>query len=196
MRKRKGKNTGFTLFELVIVLAIISALTAISVANYRDFEKKVVLDNLALDVSLSIRLAQVYGLNVRGQSGNFNESYGIHFESTENMQYILFRDPDRGGASGSDFGYTGSNVEIYSISGGYSIADVCAVRTAASGGGTDCFSGAMTDFDIVFDRPRPDAIFSSNFAGVTYESATITLESPLGLQQNVSVLSTGYISVE
>lgn len=192
MKAKRGKHGGFTLFELMVTVGIMGILTTIVVANYRGFEKQTVLDNLALDVSLSVRLAQVYGLNVKGAGGSdpFNTSYGIHLARNQKTQYILFRDANR---SVGGFVYGGDSVKVYTLQKNYTISDVCADRTT---GTTDCFSGSMSRLDIVFDRPRPDAIFTSNIGGATYERAVITLRSPDGLEKSVEVLSTGYISVQ
>jgi hypothetical protein len=162
-------------------------------ANYRDFERKMVIGNLAQDVALSVRLAQVYGLNVRGANNadEFNVSYGVHFIQNSN-EYYLYKDTDRA-LNGFVYGNISDKVETYTIGGGYTISDVCAQITVGS---EECFSSnAITWLDIAFDRPKPDSIFTSS-SGASYGGATIDIKGPSGLIRTVEVLSTGYINVK
>jgi len=186
-----SQDTGVTLVEIIVVVALIGILSSITIANYREFDRRAVLGNLAYDVSLSIRLAQSYGLNVRGVGGVFDKRYGIHFANGTPSEYILF-ELDR--SSGSYRYITGGvDVNTYTLNGGYAISDVCAVQDG--GAVTDCFSAGMTRFNILFDRPKPDSVFTSN-TGASYESVTITVTGPTGLSRNIEVLSTGYVSVQ
>ena len=192
MKTTKG---GFTLFEAIMVALIIGILTTITVANYRGFEKKITLENLAQDIALSVRLAQSYGLNVRGSGGAdpFNTAYGVHFDAGAPGEYLIFRDSDRGPV----FDYTGDVVEVFSLGSGYSIIDVCAVPPAPP---NDCFvanGGTIDEFDITFDRPRPDAHFREEPGGGTnYQEGLIIIRDPKGATTTISVLSTGFISVQ
>lgn len=188
MTKPKGTNVkaGFSLIELLVVIAIIIILVGATVANYRGFERKTVLNNLAQDIGLSIRLAQSYGLTVRsGDADGFQISYGIRFQPNT-TNYFIYKDRDRGGGV-EGFGYKGvaQIVERYELSSGYRISDVC-INT---GSGYNC---SISTIDIVFDRPKPDAIIN-NGAG---EAALIEVEDPEGNIKHIEVLLTGFISTQ
>jgi hypothetical protein len=160
------------------------------------------LDNLAQDVALSIRLAQSYGLNVRGDgSGAFEASYGVHFDkATVNpAEYIIYRDTNRG----PDFKYDVSGIELerFFIGTGYTIADVCLVDSV--GVDSDCFfaDGAELDaIDVAFDRPKPDANFVGLRLGAVistnYKEVIITVREPDGVTKEIHVLATGYINTQ
>ncbi len=92
-------RAGFTLVELMVVVAIFGVLTTVVLYKNSDFNNSFLLTDVAYDVALTIRQAQVYGLNVknsgkidigRGLDG-FNNGYGVYFE----------RDSSTGGATGN-----------------------------------------------------------------------------------------------
>lgn len=185
------RHGGFSFVELLVTISILTLMTGIIFAGYNRFTGTTLVDNYAHDIGLSIRLAQSYSLNVRGFGGDFETSYGIHLAAATPNSYILFADPNR--AVGG-FMYSGNDVETFTLSQGYTLSNVCA--TVAGGAPIRCFSdGGITFLDIVFDRPNPDAYFTSNVAE-TYQQAEITIRSPQGTTRTIRVLPTGYISVQ
>lgn len=192
---KAGEKRGMTLVELIVTLAIMLILTSMMIPNYREYQKNTVLNNLTQDVALSVRLAQTYGLTVRDAGGdNFQTSYGIRFSEATPAQYFIFRDTNRATGGFQYSGLAGDRVEEYELNNGYNISNVCGIRPDAS---EDCFSGgdrAITWMDIVFDRPKPDAYFTSSLGGSLYEEVAVTVESPNGDTKEMRVLLTGYIS--
>src|SRR3989344_4732921 len=91
---------GFTLVELIVVVAITTLISSIVVVGSSKFDGTILLTNLAYDVALSVREAQFAGLNVKvfqsGGTSTFNAGYGITFyklnadTSVNNKDYILF----------------------------------------------------------------------------------------------------------
>jgi len=195
MNISKSKESGFTFFELVVVIAIIGILSAIVITGYREFERDTVLGNLAQDVALSVRLAQSYGLNVRSEGGVFERSYGVYFDASDRTNYEIFRDENRGVGG---FVNTGDTEEVFQFGTGYTIANVCALD--ASNGDNNCFEvggdNIITEIHIVFDRPKPDANFRDNNGYTDYQSATITIRDIDGKTRDIGILATGYISVQ
>lgn len=191
----KANKEGFTFFELVVVIAIVSILSLITITGYKEFEHNTVLGNLSQDVALSVRLAQSYGLRVRGSGGVFERSYGIYFDAADRTSYEIFRDENRGVGG---FKNTGDIEEVFQLSSGYTIADVCAVDI--NNGDNNCFEtggdNVITEMHIVFDRPDPDANFRDNNGYINYESATITLANINGKTKDIEILATGYINVQ
>jgi prepilin-type N-terminal cleavage/methylation domain-containing protein len=103
--KLQIKNTkkGFTLLELLFVIGIFSILTSITIYNYGDFNNNIIMSNMAYEVALEIRQAQVYGLSVRGVSTAagqlFDTRYGVTFgvdydaEGRDaNKDFVIFSD--------------------------------------------------------------------------------------------------------
>ncbi|MCR4280785.1 MAG: type II secretion system GspH family protein [Candidatus Kaiserbacteria bacterium] len=199
---------GFTLIELVAVMAIIIIVTSVTLANNSRFGGAVLLQNLAYDMALSIRQAQVYGIAVRGYSANqFSAGYGMHFSTSEsggNLQYELFADKDGDGLfTSSTDPVIDENVSPspYHIGRGYYISGLSALDPDASS------ETSVGTIDIIFKRPEPTACISAN--GITAidskglctlsslkERARITVTSPRGDNMSIVVEATGQISVQ
>lgn len=200
-RKRHiSSQNGFTLTEMIIVIALMAILSTVVLTNYSSFENKQVLKNLTQDVALSLRLAQSYGLFVRSEgSGDFEVSYGVHFKKGTPTEYLIYKDSDR---SVGGYKYTaGNKVQGYTLGEGYKIKNVCAEE--AISGDSYCFSGVpgprrINQLDITFDRPRPDAHFRSKKGAdikTDYVNAEVTIQNPDGDEKSVKILITGYIGV-
>jgi prepilin-type N-terminal cleavage/methylation domain-containing protein len=192
-KRSRFSGKGFTLIELLVVLAIITIITAVFLLQQRRFDSSTLLRSLAYSVALSLRQAQVYGTSVRQFGSSFNYSYGIYFSG--DSSYILFADVN------NDNQYTSSpdeKVDLFTLSGGYTINQFCAVR---SGGEEDCLGGGknggtgITWLSIYFKRPNPDAQIKTS-AGNAYQSAYIKVAGPQDvLARQINVTLTGQISV-
>jgi prepilin-type N-terminal cleavage/methylation domain-containing protein len=173
---------GFTLVELMVSVAIFAAITTMAVWNHARFNGTVLLTNLAYEIALSIRQAQVYGITVReGSSGAFDSGYGIHFDPANPASYLLFEDR----APRNRIYDAGEELETFSISKGNGIRKVCADGA--------CGSSVL---DISFIRPNPDAYIKSVGSGSPSGTATICVSSPQNERRRVIVESTGQISVQ
>lgn len=85
--KNKKEVFGFTLIEILIVIAIFSIIFTFTVLSLRYFQKKSELNNTTEEIINSLRLAQNKTLASEGAS-----SYGIYFnDTTSPNQYILFK---------------------------------------------------------------------------------------------------------
>lgn len=92
----KNKNTknysrGVTLIEMMVVLAIFGILLSIVVFNYNKFTDDTVLTNMAYEVALSVREAQLFGTAVKGQTREFDNPVGLYFTPNSDS-YVLFID--------------------------------------------------------------------------------------------------------
>ena len=172
--------------EVLVVLAIVGILAAVIVGNYRAYERQNVVENLAQDIALTIKLAQSYGLNVRGS--DFESSYGVSFNDATPTSYKIYRDNDRGPIFTSLLGAT--DLEVFSIGQGYVISDICGLPPAAA---EDC---TMSRMDITFDRPNPDANFRDNSDVINYDEVRIRITGPGGDSKDIRVRATGFVSVQ
>jgi prepilin-type N-terminal cleavage/methylation domain-containing protein len=195
---RSRLRRGFTLIELLVVVAIIVVITGLILANTNKFGGQTLLQNLAYDIALSLREAQVYGISVRSDNGAYNSGYGMHFDMNNPTTYNLFADAAQTGvyAAGEDV-----KPSPYVIGQSFQISKLCITSFA---GIEDC---TVTTLDILFIRPEPDACISPNGTvdvtnGYTYactsnvQSARIVLTSPRGGFMNVIVYANGQISVQ
>ena len=67
--KQSLLTRGFTLIEFVIILSIFAIMAAIALANFKGFNNDVALNNLAQDIALTIRQAQVFGWSTTSATG-------------------------------------------------------------------------------------------------------------------------------
>jgi type II secretory pathway pseudopilin PulG len=215
-------TAGFTLFEMLISVAIIIIVSGVVFYNHNQFESDTELTNLAYQIALSVREAQVKSISVRQYGGSFTVPYGIHLSKERPEEYILFADLDGNGiyTSGSSDDMlctTGSGSECLEkvtlgrdnyIEGWRGI--LWADDQQQVYGGVNVTE--VVDFlDIKFERPDPDAIFGTYFAAGAYADKNETLgycggdectgwalclKSPDEQRKQVIVYNTGQISVE
>ena len=102
--RRRG-TSAFTLIELLVVIGIIVLVSAAMLANMNKFGGAALTQNLAYDIALSMREAQVYGIavqNVRGSAG-FTPAYGMYFNSAYSILQKAKMSPHHPTSSAGDF---------------------------------------------------------------------------------------------
>lgn len=191
----------FSLIELVIVSAIITVISAVILANNNTFSNNVLLGNLAYDVALSIRQAQVFGISTREVSpggSNFTTAYGVSFATAAPTTYTLFADTNNSASSTDGIYNLGdATVQTFTLQGGYRISQLCLVDGL---GAETCSSpsGPRWTVHITFKRPNPDARIIAVITGsgiAEYKGAKIELRAPKGKTRRVSIELTGQISI-
>src|SRR4030042_970003 len=97
--KIMSNNKGFTLLEITIVVVIITLLSTIFIASYREGEKQFALKRSAHQLAQSIRKAQELALSSQEYMGAFQGGYGVCLSLTltdeETGTYTLFVDCER-----------------------------------------------------------------------------------------------------
>lgn len=200
---------GFTLVELLISVAIFSLITGVVVYNHSKFSSDLIVTNLAYQVALSIRQAQVYGLSVRGATSGsgqtFNAGYGVHFDSSSNQKFYFFADIANKKQLCSNSGVdctsaisaclpTDGCLEQITIPGGNTIDRFCIVADDS----IDCPAvGNPSMLDMTFKRPDPDASFNTRALPSQIGTvAKIYVKSSQGKQKTISVNQSGQISIK
>ena len=182
-------SAGFTLIELLVVVSILVVISGVLLANYSQFGGTVLLRNLAYDIALSVREAQVFGISGRSFSGTqFAAGHGIHVNLQDDAQRMfLFTDVNGDGLYTS----AGEWIETYMLERGYRIDRVC----VPSGLSEDCL---VTEANILFRRPEPDAVINASFGSgfSQYGRVRIVIASPQGDKMSVLVEGAGQISVQ
>ena len=114
--KREKNDSGVTVVELLVALAILAIITGIAVSSFGGFRRQKVLDNSAGEVASLLREARALTLASRDGA-----AWGVHFE-TSNV--TLFRAPTF--ASGA------ANNKAVTLD-----AAVTLATTSITGGGSD-----------------------------------------------------------
>lgn len=207
LKKEKAEiknNSGFTLLEMLTVIAIFGIITSIVVSGYGKYTNDTVLTNMAYELALSVREAQIYGIAVSNRSSvsNFDNKFGINFYVPSGSGgvnvYHLFEDLDNDNeydnvASG---GCSGSILDPVS---GAPTGDACQQEYVLQRNVlidelyVNCsLLTSNQSLNIVFDRPNPEPIVN----GTRGQSAQIRLVSSEGTNRYVHVSSNGQIFVD
>ncbi len=199
--KRKYKR-GFTLVELLVVLAIFVIITTVVLARQNKFSSDIQLTNLAYQIALSIRQAQVYGLGVKGASSNYQIGYGIDFDKASSSSYALVADNNvdqlyDGAPTPADNVVNNFNLQLGASISNLCVTDYANVKTCSK-------TGAFSTLDILFLRPNPAANISidhhfdpgGSVTSPSYTQASITIISALGDRYKcINVYQTGQVAV-
>jgi prepilin-type N-terminal cleavage/methylation domain-containing protein len=169
---KQNSNRGFTLVEMAVVAGIFGIITAVVVYKYGDFTSNLLVSNMAYEIALTTRQAQVFGVGVRGfeieGERDFNYPYGVFFNlndgsSAEEMQsrnFILFVDRNDDLRCGS--GALGGDADTCTCAPGDECLDQYSMQrnirlTEIKVGVNNCFVDVVTSVAVSFKRPNPEA---------------------------------------
>lgn len=195
-------SKGFTLVELLVVLAIIATVTGIALSSQSTFNKTLILANTAYDIALTLRSAENFGIGSRAVSTTANAGYGVHFQRGTPDSFILFADTAPPTASScvrpdckpGDRLYSSEDtiVQTYTLGNGITVSDFCVASDLSL---PQCaLTGGPSSLDIVFTRPNPDAsIRASGSSDSSYTAACITISSRNGGNRFIAVEASGQI---
>lgn len=188
-------TTGFSLVELAVVIGIMGIIASVSLFSYSSFNSELALTNLAYEVALTIREAQVFGSSVKASGGtNFGLAYGVRFNMNEANQFISFVDSITPVNGKFD---SGEATATHTLSRGNVISLICSSRPV--GVNDACPPSKQEDIvDITFLRPSLDARikFSTTDPDDLEKEVFIVLSAPDGKTRMITIQKTGQISVE
>lgn len=160
---------GFSLIEMMLVVAIIALISGSVLVNFTVFNGGVTLENLAYEISLIVRQAQFFSINVlqAGTPGDitFDAAYGVSFsnspENGQNKQFTLFADMNNDGIyePGED-----EIVEVYHVTKGNIIKYLCVDNACPASESKEnlAIGNGINKLEITFKRPDPSAMFTTN----------------------------------
>jgi prepilin-type N-terminal cleavage/methylation domain-containing protein len=196
-----SKKRGFTLVELIVVMAIATIIMTALVVQQSQWNDSLVVSTQAYELVLMIRQAQIYSLGVREdtagtESDKFNIGYGVYIDINTPDRYIFFADRD------SDEIYTsgdGQPIETKIFTRGVTIDRICGIHQGNSNPACSPWR-QLSKIDISFFRPEPKANLSfiddnNHTVNPLDPPVTIYLKSPGGKQYEISIEISGEISV-
>lgn len=94
------KNLGMTYVELIVVLSIMSIMSAVVLFNYQDFQTKVDMKNLSSEIAQKLTQAQKFSMSGEDvpltkqvdKATNWKPSYGIFFSKNNTKKFTYFTD--------------------------------------------------------------------------------------------------------
>ena len=213
---------GFTLVEMLVVLGIISVITAIAVLGQSSFNKSILLTETSYGVAFSARQAQTFGISSRNfQQGAVSyqrAGYGLHFDIQTPDRYTLFADTSKaclGYAPTCPVGTTGlpdekpgncrfdqcgggsdGIVSTYQFSRGFTITKFCVKSTAYGNYCTD--TSSMRTLDVVFTRPNTTTTIVGDPSGasINFTCAEVTITDASGQSsKSIRFSSLGEIAI-
>ncbi len=185
---------GFTLMELMVVFSISSLIGLMVITGYPDFASNIEFKNQVLDVAITIREAQVYGVSVKEAGvGTFDVPYGVYFDMSTPGSYIFFADMNNNKIYDTVSDLTIGQPIV--LKNGYTISDLCVKFPL---GALDCYSDGIglgvETLAIFFKRPEPDAIIKYGISS-GYSFTTIEIQNTAGSKKTMRVTNTGQISI-
>ncbi len=188
--KKIKKEKGFSLMELIVVIALTTIILGVSLFNYDQFGKEMEIENEAYKVSLHIREAQVYGINkllkevATNPEGSFSsnafDSYGVNFDISTNgskREFVLFLDNNKNGLYDGNYNNLDNQCVTPETTECFSYVTLGAGNSILNLEYFDTDWNNTNVLNISFKRPNPDAFIRTNNTDTTYSKAKITLSS-------------------
>jgi prepilin-type N-terminal cleavage/methylation domain-containing protein len=213
---------GFTLIELVVVLAIMGVLMAVVITSQTTFNNTLLLEDTEYDVALTIHAAETDGIGSRVNGGVTNAGYGVDLSSSNKSTFTLFTDSYPSTTSGSlslchpvadetapdaqpgNCVYDSTHSEAvmtYTLGNADTISNFCAYTPNTSAWSCANSSGSqkLTKMDIVFARPNAVPFISTN--GIYTSSnpisqACLTISSAQGISRYIYIYNSGEIAAD
>lgn len=198
--KGQNLNKGMTYVELIVVLSIFAILSGAVMFNYKAFQSRVDIKNLANDIALKLTEAQKNSIAGKWNSYagiNWKPAYGLHLRSANNNRFLYFVDLNNDDSCGSS-GCTNFSIDITS---GGEVSDVISItkgNTISNIGtsGSGC-PATLSDVTITFKRPNASPVIksSTSLVGCSLEYVSINLNSLNSISASVRIYSSGRVQI-
>lgn len=173
--KKNNRQSGFTIIEMLVSIAIVGAISGLFLANYQGTNKTAKLVGAAQKLVSDIRLAQNFCLGLKKVSASEPGGWGIYAVAGASS-YIIFADLDE------NYNYDiGEEYSVVDLPENVSIRSI-EINSAPAGSGT-----------VVFIPPDPKTRIN-DFDGNTEMSIILENESGAAKRANINFL--GLIDVE
>jgi prepilin-type N-terminal cleavage/methylation domain-containing protein len=223
-RKQVHASRGFTFIEMLVVLGIITILTAVILAGQGNFNRTILLTDTAYTVAESIRETQSLGLSSQKQlaaNTTGSAAFGIDLQEGLPTSYIQFEDVAATpasipswcpvGTAGTPTAkpgncvYDGANELLHTFTFNQAFTESFCAYQHINGvltrlGCSNYGSTKLQSLDIVFQRPNTTTVLTGTLTTGSYTSrqpdtACIDITSPQGNSLYVEVTQLGEVSV-
>ncbi|PIR70046.1 MAG: hypothetical protein COU46_03575 [Candidatus Niyogibacteria bacterium CG10_big_fil_rev_8_21_14_0_10_42_19] len=173
-QQNKLVRAGFTIIELVVVIAIFATISSIILLNYPRVSQEAAINRSAQEIAVAFRRTQSFALGVRSFGGDF-PGYGVYFSKSLPREYVIFADQNQNGA------YDGvlEDKERFKMGGLPQITKLCVDTESAPPGNCE----DATYITVFYLRPDPSVVLSSNLG--THSDVKIVLETSFGFKRSV-----------
>jgi prepilin-type N-terminal cleavage/methylation domain-containing protein len=213
------QSRAFTLIEMMVVIAIISIISAVAISGQSSFNQTLVLNDTAYTVAYSARQAQSYGISGKGYNSANNVGYGLNFNRDTPNQYTFFVDSASAGnlkswcttgtAGQPDFkagdclyvnGGGDGTLQTYAFTRGFTIGRLCVISNNTRIC-SDSSGNPLQTLNIVYLRPNTTTIMSgarssSGPLNSPVTCAEIRIDAPTGgVSKNIRISAYGEVSI-
>lgn len=181
---------GFGLVELMVSISIMAIVAAVVLTRQSTFNSAVLLRSEAYQIALQVREVQLNAVSASGDTGTFRDVLGVHFSTTTDGTYRIFRDANTNGfydGATEEFGLQGI------LDSRFEIRDIRGVGATISG----------NEVSVIFVRPNFDARFFHSAGSELTASAVEIDVARRGVTGNgpevvrtLEITSTGQIAVQ
>jgi len=180
-------NSGFTIFETIVVVGIMVIVASLILANYPGFNERLGVRRATEEIASSVRQTQAYGLGVKesGTGSGIFPGYGLYFQSASPGSYIFFADRN----SNLQYDAGGEKISEINIASGVQISDLCANQKQAVPG--PC---GLANLTAIYLRPQPQVTLKSG--GFSYADVEIKVRGLRGTIKTIILWLSGQVSIE
>lgn len=186
--KIENSKKGMTYIELVVVMSIFAIMSAISFSNFKEFQNKIELKNLATKIALKIIEVQKNSVNGKLSPPTpwvqpnppvppWKPSYGVYFDLdldqnnvyTDDKSFYIYTDLDQNGIFDKNFtcpNISGECLEKISLNNGHYIYEV---SDNTQQFGLRVTPGLLPELSVNFTRPSFKPHFSTVIPGSNVE---------------------------
>lgn len=156
--KKKIRKNGFTLIELMIIVAIIGIMTTVGFVSLKSGQNQAKLKATQTEIVALVKLAQSYALQGKKQGAVVPEYYGVKF-SVDGSGYVFCSSSDSMDAS------CNNSIETHQFSDGVSM---------------DLGRGSLVWFDVPFGNCRLSSVGSLQLQLILDDAEKNIIISPGG----------------
>lgn len=187
---KKHSQSGFTLVESLVVIAITVLIVGIGFLSYRNVQNRQRVVESAQLLTQAVRRAQGMALEAQSYNGIVPNGYGIYF-SADSSSHVLFADCDNDGIYEASDTCAGApeKIDEVSLERGVKITDLCNKTT--------CY-GTTRSFHVLFKPPHPETVLTYteglNPPGTFGDEVSIIIGSRDGIfSQRITVFRSGLV---